>query len=72
MVTQSHRRNYRAPPNILARVGRRLIAAARDWTRSRGIRDLEVSAWSFNLETIAFYKRVGFEPTLARFAMAVT
>lgn len=51
-------------------VGRALIEAARVWARERGIPGLEVSAWSFNLRTIEFYKRIGFTPTVERFAMA--
>lgn len=51
-------------------VGSRLIEAAKDWARARDIPDLEVCAWSFNVETIEFYKRVGFQPTVLRFAMA--
>jgi len=50
-------------------VGRRLIGSAKAWACERNIPGIEVSAWSFNLKTIAFYKRIGFMPTVARFAM---
>jgi diamine N-acetyltransferase len=50
-------------------VGSRLIQAAKNWAQARDISDLEVCAWSFNLEAIGFYKRVGFQPTVTRFAM---
>ena len=50
-------------------VGRALIEASKTWTRERGIGNLEVSAWSFNVETIEFYRKVGFQRTIERFAM---
>jgi GNAT superfamily N-acetyltransferase len=51
-------------------VGRALVEASNAWARARGISDLEVAAWSFNVETIEFYRRVGFRPTIERFAMS--
>ena len=51
-------------------VGRSLIEASKTWTRERGILNLEVSAWSFNVETIEFYRKVGFQRTIERFAMS--
>jgi len=51
-------------------VGRCLIQEAKNWARERNIPDLEVCAWSFNRETIEFYERAGFQPTVLRFAMA--
>jgi GNAT superfamily N-acetyltransferase len=51
-------------------VGRSLIDASKTWARARGISNLEVSAWSFNVETIEFYRRVGFEPTIEWFAIS--
>jgi ribosomal protein S18 acetylase RimI-like enzyme len=50
-------------------IGRSLIDASKAWGRARGIANLEVSAWSVNAETIEFYRKVGFAPTIARFAM---
>jgi len=51
-------------------VGRSLIDAAKTWARERNIRNLEVSAWSFNVETIEFYRKVGFQRTIEWFAMS--
>ena len=51
-------------------VGRRLIEAARAWAQDRDIPGLEICAWSFNLETIEFYRGIGFQPTVLRFAIA--
>jgi diamine N-acetyltransferase len=51
-------------------VGRSLIEASKTWARGRGILSLEVSAWSFNLQTIEFYRQVGFRRTIERFAMS--
>jgi GNAT superfamily N-acetyltransferase len=50
-------------------VGRSLLDAAKLWARERGIAMLEVSAWSFNLDTIEFYHKIGFRRTTERFAM---
>lgn len=49
--------------------GRRLIDAAEAWARERDIPALEVSAWAFNRDAIEFYKHIGFEPTVERFAL---
>jgi ribosomal protein S18 acetylase RimI-like enzyme len=51
-------------------VGRSLIDASKTWARAREISKLEVSAWSFNVDTIEFYRRIGFQPTIAWFAMS--
>ncbi len=51
-------------------VGRSLIEASKAWGRARGVSNLEDSVWSFNAETIEFYRRIGFAPTIARFAMS--
>jgi GNAT superfamily N-acetyltransferase len=51
-------------------VGRSLIDASKMWARERGIWSLEVSAWSFNAETIEFYRKVGFRRTIEWFAMS--
>jgi GNAT superfamily N-acetyltransferase len=50
--------------------GRSLIDASKAWGRARGISNLEVTAWSVNVETIEFYREVGFHPTIERFAMS--
>jgi diamine N-acetyltransferase len=52
-------------------VGRSLVDATQSWARDHDIPALEVSAWSFNREAIDFYRRIGFEPTVERFALAV-
>jgi GNAT superfamily N-acetyltransferase len=51
-------------------VGRSLIDASKTWARDRGIANLEVSAWSFNVATIEFYRRAGFQPTIEWFTMS--
>jgi ribosomal protein S18 acetylase RimI-like enzyme len=51
-------------------VGRSLIDASKAWGRARGVANLEVTAWSVNVETIRFYRKIGFSPTIARFAMS--
>jgi ribosomal protein S18 acetylase RimI-like enzyme len=51
-------------------VGRSLIDAAKRWAREHGTPKLEVSAWSFNLDTIEFYRRLGFQRTVERFAIS--
>jgi diamine N-acetyltransferase len=50
-------------------VGRSLVEGAKEWARERGIPALEVSAWSFNVAAIDFYKKIGFQQTVERFAM---
>lgn len=51
-----------------AGVGRSLIEESKTWARERGIPNLEVSAWSFNVATVEFYRKVGFWRTVERFA----
>jgi ribosomal protein S18 acetylase RimI-like enzyme len=51
-------------------IGRSLVDASKAWGRARGIANLEVTAWSVNVETIEFYRQIGFSPTIARFAMS--
>src|SRR5215831_11527678 len=51
-------------------VGRSLIDASKTWARERGIWNLEVSAWSFNVETIEFYRKLGFQRTIERFVIS--
>jgi ribosomal protein S18 acetylase RimI-like enzyme len=50
-------------------VGRSLIKAAQEWACERDIPALEVSAWSFNREATGFYRKMGFQPTIERFAL---
>ena len=50
-------------------VGRSLIEAAQAWACERDIPALEVSAWSFNREATVFYRKMGFQPTVERFAL---
>jgi diamine N-acetyltransferase len=51
-------------------VGRSLIEASKTWARDRGICNLEASAWSFNVDTTEFYRKVGFQKISERFAMS--
>lgn len=41
-------------------LGRRLLAAAADWARSRGSRRLLLGVYSKNEPALAFYRRMGF------------
>jgi GNAT superfamily N-acetyltransferase len=52
-------------------VGRSLMEASKAWARERGISQLQVSAWSFNVDAIEFYRRLGFHQTIERFAMSL-
>lgn len=52
-------------------VGRSLIDASKTWARERGIANLEVSAWSFNVEAIEFYRKIGFQRTIEWFAISL-
>jgi ribosomal protein S18 acetylase RimI-like enzyme len=52
-------------------VGRSLFEASKTWAREQGISQLEVSAWSFNVEAIEFYRKLGFHRTIERFAMSL-
>jgi diamine N-acetyltransferase len=49
-------------------VGRSLLQASKTWAREQGISQLEVSAWSFNVEAIDFYRKLGFRRTTEKFA----
>jgi diamine N-acetyltransferase len=51
-------------------VGRALVQASKTWAREQGISQIEVSAWSFNVEAIEFYRKLGLRPTIERFAMS--
>jgi GNAT superfamily N-acetyltransferase len=51
-------------------VGRSLLEASKTWAQEQGISQLEVSAWSFNVEAIEFYRKLGFHLTTERFAMS--
>lgn len=51
-------------------VGRSILEASKTWARQRGISQLEVSAWSFNVEAIEFYRKLGFRRTVERFAIS--
>jgi diamine N-acetyltransferase len=52
-------------------VARSLVDASKAWARERGIANLEVSAWSFNVEAMEFYRKVGFQRTIEWFAMSL-
>jgi diamine N-acetyltransferase len=49
-------------------VGRSLIDASKAWAQKQGISQLEVSAWSFNVEAVEFYRKLGFHRIVERFA----
>jgi GNAT superfamily N-acetyltransferase len=53
-------------------VGWSLIEASKLWAREQGISQIEVSAGSFNLDTIEFYRRLGFQRTIEWFAIPST
>jgi GNAT superfamily N-acetyltransferase len=48
---------------------RALIQAALDEAGRRGIRDIELSSWSFNVEAHATFRRLGFTPKVIRFEL---
>lgn len=43
-------------------VGRRLMAVAEDWASERGVGELCLSVWAFNVLAQHFYATLGFEP----------
>ena len=52
-----------APTHRGRGVGRLVVAAVADWARSRGGRTLRLDVTSANGTALAFYGRLGFEPT---------
>ena len=50
-------------------IGQSLVAASKAWAQAQNISSLEVAAWSFNIEAITFYRKVGFSSTIERWAM---
>jgi ribosomal protein S18 acetylase RimI-like enzyme len=50
-------------------VARTLVRAITDEARERGVRDLEVTSWSFNKEAQAAFRRFGFAPKVIRFSL---
>ena len=46
-----------------------LVQAALDEARRRGIRDIELSSWSFNGEAHETFRRLGFTPKVIRFEL---
>jgi diamine N-acetyltransferase len=48
---------------------RALVQAALDEARQRGIRDIELSSWSFNVEAHETFRRLGFKPKVIRFEL---
>jgi ribosomal protein S18 acetylase RimI-like enzyme len=51
-------------------VARALIAQVLEDASSRGVRDVELSGWSFSTEALAAFKALGFEPKVVRFGRA--
>ncbi len=54
-----------------AGVGRRMIGAAEDWLRVRGIGKAQLLVRDTNIKVVSFYERLGFEVT-PRIVMAKT
>lgn len=52
-------------------VGRSLLEASKTWAREQGISQIEVTAWSFNVEAIEFYGKLGFHRTLETLAASL-
>jgi ribosomal protein S18 acetylase RimI-like enzyme len=48
-------------------MARALVQAVLDEARHRGIRDIELSSWSFNVEAHETFRRLGFKAKLIRF-----
>ncbi len=59
------------PSTRRAGIGRALVEASKIWTQSRGLSELDVTALSFNMEAISFYRKIGFQPQLERFTMVL-
>jgi ribosomal protein S18 acetylase RimI-like enzyme len=49
-------------------LARALVDRALADARSRGIRDLELSSWSFNAGAHEAFRRLGFQPQIVRFS----
>ncbi|WP_421735170.1 GNAT family N-acetyltransferase [Cellulomonas sp.] len=49
-------------------VGSAMIAAAETYARDRGLSGLRLDSWLFNAEAHAFFRGLGFEPVITRFA----
>jgi len=41
-------------------IGHALLATSEDWARSHGIKEIELSVWSFNQRALALYEKTGF------------
>jgi len=48
-------------------IGRALMAAALAEAGKRGVRDIELASWAFNIEAHALFRQFGFEPRIMRF-----
>ena len=48
---------------------RALIRAAVDEAGRRGIRDIELSSWAFNVDAHETFRRIGFRPKVIRFEL---
>lgn len=49
--------------------GKALMDTAVEFARSEGIRDIELSSWSFNTAAHESFRRMGFVPKLVRFKL---
>jgi len=52
-------------------VARELVARVLADAHSRGIRDVELNSWSFNVDAHEAFRALGFRPQMVRFARAV-
>ena len=52
------------------RVGRRLLAAAVEWSRQRRATHVEVAVHDFNRDAKRFYENFGFSPSIDRLVLA--
>lgn len=50
-------------------IGRKLMAAAREWARAKGATEMRLEVWEFNQGTMRFYEKTGFR-TLKRTLVA--
>lgn len=51
-----------APQQRRGAIGRRLMRAAEDWLKARGLRKLELMVRNGNAEVLGFYDRIGYVP----------
>jgi GNAT superfamily N-acetyltransferase len=52
------------------KIGRRLLAAAVEWSRQRRATHVEVTVHDFNRDAKRFYENFGFLPSVGRMVLA--